>query len=159
VVGRNLQSSLVSHVPPNHSDRESKLLNREEKRMLPLWKELPLDVVGRIVAYTGKLKRNGNRFVNQIDVYSQRYDAVRGTIQQKIKAKEKITRDGERYYIDIALTETMGVIYDHLWYGDGFQISFYRDQRKNLCYRMSHPFYRMFRVYHPYYFIHTHTSV
>lgn len=127
--------------------------------MLPLWKELPVDIIGRIVAYTGKLKRNGDIFMNQIDVYSPRYDAVRRAIQQKITAKEKITRDGDRYYIDIALTETTGVIYDNLWYGDGFQISFYRDQRKNLCYRMSHLFYRMFRVYHPYYFIDNHTYV
>lgn len=125
--------------------------------MIP-WDSLPIDIVGHIFGYTGKIKRRGDRFADQLDLQSPLYDSVKETLQRKVEAKRAAIIENDTYYVEIPIRGSLGVIYDNKWHGRDFMISFYRDRRKgNFWYGATDVFYRVFGVYHPYYFIVNHT--
>jgi len=117
------------------------------------WKTLPFDIVTEILQFDGRIKRRKDSFVDQIDVNGDVYQLVRETLAKKVDAKKNMMIDGERYYIDIPLSITFGVIYDNKWYGRETIVSFYRDIRKSTWYSFLDPIYLFCNIYHSYYTI------
>jgi hypothetical protein len=97
------------------------------------WSSLPIDIVGVIAGYTGKLKRRGDSFVNQIDVQAPAFGKLRSCLQKK--AQNQPTNP----FTEIPFSEMNGVLYNNTFYGYG-SASFCRDG-DTTWYKITEPWY------------------
>ena len=107
------------------------------------WSSLPIDIVGVIAGYTGKLKRRGDSFVNQIDVQSPVFGNLRSCLQKK--AQNQPTTP----FTEIPFSEMNGVLYNNTFYGYG-SASFCRDG-DTTWYKITEPWYICSQKEHPYF--------
>jgi hypothetical protein len=104
---------------------------------------LPIDIVGVIVSYTGKLKRRGDSFVTQIDVKGPAYAQVRQSLEHKAQKQPNTP------FVDLPFSEMLGVSYKNTFYGYG-SASFCRDG-DTTWYKITEPWYVCAKRDHPYF--------
>lgn len=103
------------------------------------WSSLPMDIVGVITSYTGKLKRRGDSFVNQIDIQSPALARVRHCLQKKAQDLCPQSRQPTTPFTEIPFSEMNGVLYNNTFYGYG-SASFCRDG-DTTWYKITEPWY------------------
>ena len=110
--------------------------HKHEKYDIPMdlqWSSLPIDIVGVIARYTGKLKRRGDSFVNQIDIWSPKYEKLREFVTKRQNSPI------DSLFIDIPFSDMLGVFHNSMFYSYG-SASYCRSGTE-LWFKISEPWY------------------
>jgi hypothetical protein len=97
------------------------------------WASLPIDLVGVIAGYTGKLRRRGDSFVTQIDIWSPKYTKLR----EFVRGRQKLPIDLP--FTDIPFSDMLGVFHSSTFYSYGS--ASYCRRGAEVWFKISEPWY------------------
>ena len=125
-----------------------------------MFKQLPTDIVNKILEFNGTIKYRRGIYMNQINIDHPKYDKIKENIYKKEHVYDTIKNYyglKNPYYIEIYIHNhnhiKFGVILDYYYIGNSFVISTYKDISKTEEYLKKFAFNKLKNEYTQSYFV------